>query len=204
LKPAPTSIRLLVATTNLDKLKEIEAVLADLPIELATLNDFPAVTIADETGSTFLENARQKALHYAAAVPGLLTMAEDSGFEVDALNGAPGIYSARYLQPDATYPERFAAIYDAVQQSGVATRAARFICAVVLASGRDILFETQRRVEGELAPAARGSGGFGYDPIFFYPPYQTTFGDVSAERKLAASHRGQAMRALKSYLESNM
>ena len=103
-------MRLLVATTNPGKLREIHRILDGLPLRFKTLADFPNVAVADETGASFAENARQKALHYAA-LTGMLTMAEDSGFEVDALNGEPGIHSARYLREDATYAERFADIY---------------------------------------------------------------------------------------------
>ena len=162
---------------------------------------------AEENGATFAENAREKARHYAKAT-GMLTLAEDSGFEVDALNCEPGIYSARYLRPDATYPERFDAIYKALgkkdgKKDGQ-NRAARFVCALALASGRDILFETKGVVEGQLADKPAGTGGFGYDPIFCYPPYGKTFGEVSAEQKRAVSHRGEAIRALKSHLEQNL
>jgi XTP/dITP diphosphohydrolase len=198
---------LLVATTNPDKLREIIAILGDLPVDLKTLKDFPGVNVAEESGATFAENAREKARHYAKAT-GLLTLAEDSGFEVDALNCEPGIYSARYLRPDATYPERFEAIYKAVgnkdRKKGSQNRAARFVCALALASGRDILFETKGVVEGQLADKPSGNGGFGYDPIFCYPPYGKTFGEISAERKRAVSHRGEAIRALKSHLEQNL
>ena len=196
---------LLIATTNLDKVKEIVAVLSDLPLELKTLSDFPKTPAAEETGTTFAENAREKARHYATAT-GVLTLAEDSGFEVDVLNGEPGIYSARYLRPDATYPERFDAIYQAVrnkaeQSTAGQNNAARFVCALALASGREILFETTGVVEGQLAAKPAGRGGFGYDPIFCYPPYGKTFAEISADRKLAVSHRGKAIRALKSHLE---
>jgi len=194
---------LLIATTNADKLKEIVTILGDLPVELKTLRDFPRVPIAEENGATFAENARAKALHYAKAT-GMLTMAEDSGFEVEALNCEPGIYSARYLRPDATYPERFEAIYKSVKKSGSQNNAARFVCALALASGDDILFETKGAVEGRLADSPSGTGGFGYDPIFCYPPYGKTFGEVSAERKTAVSHRGEAIRALKAHLEQNL
>ena len=105
-----------------------------LPISLRTLADFPHVAIAEETGASFAENARQKALHYAGAT-GMLTMAEDSGFEVDALNGEPGIYSARYLREDATYDERFADIYRRARESGSTNRSARFVCALAVAHG---------------------------------------------------------------------
>ncbi len=199
---APPEV-LLVATTNPDKLKEIVAILGELPVTLKTLKDFPKVTIADETGSSFAENAREKALHYAKAT-GLLTVAEDSGFEVDALDCEPGIHSARYLRPNATYPQRFEAIYQEMQKRGDTSRAARFVCALALASGKAIRFETKGVVEGELAAKPAGSGGFGYDPIFCYPPYGKTFGEVSPEQKLAVSHRGEAIRALRSHLEQHL
>jgi XTP/dITP diphosphohydrolase len=197
---------LLLATTNPGKLKEIVSVLDGLPVELATLNDFPHVEIPGETGSTFAENARQKALHYANAT-GLAAMAEDSGFEVDALNREPGIYSARYLRPNATYPERFAAIYEAVrkrQGEHGHTNAARFVCALALASAGDIVFETEGVVEGQLAARPAGGAGFGYDPVFYFPPYGKTFGEVSFAEKLAVSHRGRAMRALRTHLEQQL
>jgi len=200
---APPEV-LLIATTNRNKLKEIVAILGDLPITLKTLKDFPDVTIAEETGATFADNARLKALHYAKAT-GLLTMAEDSGFEVDALNCEPGIYSARYLRPDATYPERFDAIYKALRErKDPKTRAARFVCALALASDGKIVFKTKGVVEGELAAKPAGSGGFGYDPIFCYPPYGKTFAEITPEQKLAVSHRGEAIRALKAHFEQNL
>jgi XTP/dITP diphosphohydrolase len=190
---------LLVATTNPGKLREISRILQRVPVELKTLGDFPHVAIAEETGASFGENARQKAIHYAAA-SGMVTLAEDSGFEVEALNGEPGIHSARYLGDDATYDERFADIYQRVRNSGSTDRSARFVCALTVADGLDVLFETTARVEGVLAEAPAGSNGFGYDPIFFYPPYGKTFGEVTDEQKSEVSHRGQAMRALRSYL----
>jgi XTP/dITP diphosphohydrolase len=132
----------------------------------------------------------------------MLTMAEDSGFEVDALNGEPGVHSARYLREDASYDERFADIYRRVRDSGNPDRRARFVCALAVARGERILFETTATVEGRLANAPAGSNGFGYDPVFFYPPYGRTFGEVSDEEKTAVSHRGQAMRAFRDYLRN--
>ena len=190
---------LLIATTNTGKLREIIRVLDGLPITLKTLADFPNVIVPEETGATFAENARQKAFHYADAT-GMVTMAEDSGFEVDALNGEPGIYSARYLRADATYDERFADIYRRVRECGSTDRSARFVCALVVAHHSDILFETTANVDGLLAQRSAGPHGFGYDPIFFYPPYGKTFGEVSDEEKTAVSHRGQAIRAFRRYL----
>jgi len=191
---------LLLATTNQGKLREITSILAGLALELKTLADFPNIQVAEETGSTFAENARQKALHYAA-ISGMLTMAEDSGFEVDALNREPGLYSARYHREDASYAERFADIYRRVQASGAHDLSARFICALAVVENGRMVFETKANVEGRLAHAPAGSHGFGYDPIFFYPPYGKTFGEVSDTDKTAVSHRGQAIRAFRDFLE---
>ena len=192
---------LLIATTNPGKLREIRSILDGIPIQLKTLADFPGVSHADETGASFVENARQKALHYAS-LTGVPTMAEDSGFEVDALDREPGIYSARYLDRDATYDERFADIYQRVRQRGIRDLSARFVCALAVADGGQIVFETTETVEGRLADAPAGRNGFGYDPIFFYPPYGKTFGEVSDAEKTAVSHRGQAFRALRVFLAS--
>ena len=190
---------ILIATTNAGKLREMLRILDGLPITLKTLADFPRVAVAEETGSSFDENARQKALHYAGAT-GMVTMAEDSGFEVDALHGEPGIYSARYLGENATYQQRFAHIYQRVRESRSANRTARFVCALAVARGSTVLFETRGAVEGLLADAPAGPNGFGYDPIFWYPAYAKTFGEVSDEEKTVVSHRGQAMRAFRDYL----
>lgn len=168
-------------------------------IDLKTLADFPGVSIAEETGSTFVENARQKALHYAS-LTGLPTVAEDSGFEVDALDGAPGVHSARYLGDDATYPERFEEIYRQVRKRDAGDTAVRFVCALALASANRILFETTGVVSGQLAREPAGSEGFGYDPIFFYPPYGKTLGEVSTAEKSAVSHRGKAFAAFRDFL----
>ena len=190
---------LLIATTNAGKVREIVHILGGLPIALKTLADFPDAAVAEETGSSFAENARQKALHYARAT-GLLTMAEDSGFEVDALNGEPGIYSARYLREDASYEERFADIYRRVRDSAAPDRSARFVCALAVAHSGDVVFETAANVEGLLAETPAGPNGFGYDPIFYYPSYGRTFGEVSDAEKIAVSHRGQAMRVVREFL----
>jgi XTP/dITP diphosphohydrolase len=189
----------LIATTNQGKLREIRQILCDAPITVKTLADFPDVHPPEETGGSFGENARQKAIYYAYET-GMVTVAEDSGFEVDALGGEPGIHSARYLREDASYNERFDDIYTRVRESGAADRSARFVCAVAVAEGVASVFETSSTVEGLLADAPAGLNGFGYDPIFFYPPYGRTFGEVSDEEKTAVSHRGRAMRAFREYL----
>jgi XTP/dITP diphosphohydrolase len=197
------AITMLAATTNAHKLKEILSLLNSLPIHVKTLKDFSDVKIPAEEGSTFAENARAKALYYAKAT-GLTTMAEDSGFEVEALDCQPGIYSARYLRPNATYPERFEAIYSELRKRRVKTSGARFVCALALASGGKITFETKGVVEGQLAAHPAGTGGFGYDPIFCYPPYDKTFAEITPEEKTAVSHRGEAIRALRAHLEQKL
>jgi XTP/dITP diphosphohydrolase len=194
--------RLVVATTNRGKLKEIAQLLAGIAgdtVELVTLADFPAVIPPQETGRTFAENARLKALYYARHT-GELTVAEDSGLEIDALDGAPGIESARYGGEQSTYPEKFALIYDALKARTAAGSTARFVCALALIKDEEVLFETRGTVEGEIAPEPRGAGGFGYDPIFFYPPYGCTLAEATAEQKAAVSHRGRAFRDLALYL----
>ena len=190
---------LLVATTNRGKWREIHALLAGAPYEIVTLAGWPEVPAPEETGATFADNARAKALYYAAAT-GQLTVAEDSGLEIDALGGAPGVESARFGGVHTTYPEKFGLIYDALRTSGAATSSARFVCALALARPGSIVFETRGAIEGRIAPTPAGDGGFGYDPIFFYPPFGQTLAEVGG-RKSTVSHRGQAFRALRAYLE---
>jgi XTP/dITP diphosphohydrolase len=194
-----THVPLIVATTNPDKLREIRRVLADAPVTVASLADFPPVTEPDETGQTFAENARIKALAYARHTGGL-TAAEDSGLVVDALDGEPGVRSARFLRPDASYAERFEEIERRLAAVPARPRTARFECALAVARGDRILFETVGTIEGVIAHTPRGTAGFGYDPIFYYPPYGRTLAEVTQEEKLAVAHRGQAFRSLARWL----
>ena len=190
--------QLVIATTNQGKVREIRNLLAAVPYEVVTLAGWPNVAAPDETGQSFEENARDKARYYAAAT-GELTVAEDSGLEIDALGGAPGVESARYGGVDAPYPEKFARIHHALRAKGLETSAARFVCALALVRGRDVLFETRGSVEGTIAPVPKGDDGFGYDPIFYYPPYGLTLAEAG-DRKAAVSHRGEAFRRLRDFL----
>jgi XTP/dITP diphosphohydrolase len=201
--PGEPGSRLLIATTNPGKLAEIREILGALPIQLETLAGLPDIPEPAETGATFAENARLKALHYAAAT-GLRTVAEDSGLSIDALDGEPGVRSARY--EGDTYPEKFANLFAALdRRSSVEGRAvdsaARFVCALALAAGGRIVFEAEGIVEGRITREPRGENGFGYDPIFLYPPYGRTLAEASIAEKLAVSHRGQAFRKLRAHLE---
>ena len=194
-------MRLLIATTNPNKVREIRQLLDGLPFDLVTLAEWPLVTAPEETGQTFEENARAKALYYAAAT-GELTVAEDSGLAIDALEGMPGVESARFGGADTSYPDKFELIYEMLRARGTTgPSTARFVCAVALVKGARVLFETRGTVEGCIAPEPSGDGGFGYDPIFFYPPYGQTLAEVG-DRKAAVSHRGAAFRALAAFLAS--
>jgi XTP/dITP diphosphohydrolase len=189
---------LLIATTNPGKLREIRRLLADLPVPLCSLADTPAINEPDEHGATFAANARDKARYYAWAT-GLMTVADDSGLEIAALDGAPGVHSARF--PGDSYREKFHELFRLMDERGARESAARFVCAVALARGDEILFETEGIVEGTITREPRGTGGFGYDPIFFYPPLGRTLAELSEREKSAVSHRGRAFRALRDFLE---
>jgi XTP/dITP diphosphohydrolase len=191
----------LVATTNTNKVREIRQILAGAPGEIVTLAAWPGLEAPEETGATFEENARDKALYYAAAT-GELTVAEDSGLMIDALDGAPGVESARFGGVDLSYPDKFALIDAMLRAKGARESPARFVCALALARGDRVLFETRGVVEGRISPEPKGTGGFGYDPIFFYPPYGRTLAEAG-DAKAAVSHRGEAFRKLREYLASH-
>lgn len=143
----------------------------------------------EENGSTFEENAIAKALYYSAHAPGLL-FADDSGLEVDALGGAPGIFSARYGGKERLLRE----------MEGVENRAARFVCVIALARQGRLLQTFRAEVEGEILREVRGEGGFGYDPVFYYPPFQQTFAEVPEDEKFEVSHRGVALAMMMNYI----
>jgi XTP/dITP diphosphohydrolase len=187
-----------LATTNPHKVREIRELLRDADVDVRPLDPARAIPAPDETAATFEGNARLKALHYAAHVPGLV-VSEDSGLEIDALGGEPGVQSARYLGPDASYPDRFADIVHRLAGVPDAARTARFVCAVAVAEGDRVRFETRGVVEGRIAHAPAGTGGFGYDPIFVYPPLGVTLAEAG-DAKAAVSHRGQAVAALARWL----
>lgn len=191
---------LLIATTNAGKIREIRHLLVHWP-SLRTLADLPPTPEPEETGATFAENAALKARYYAA-YSGLVTVAEDSGLAIDVLGGAPGVHSARY--PGATYPDKFRNLYASLAPHP-RPWTARYVCAIALvvpaSQGSEVpRFECQATVEGEIWPEPRGTHGFGYDPIFYYPDYGRTFGEVADAEKLAVAHRGRAFRLLDEWL----
>lgn len=207
--PRTRGPRVLIATTNRDKLREIHAVFDGTPVELMTLADLPRIDEPEEDGDTFAANARLKARYYARAAathindPSLLTVAEDSGLVVDALDGAPGVMSARFLRADASYQERFDEIFRRLAERPDRSRTARFICALAAVREGKVVFETTGTIEGAISAQPQGTNGFGYDPIFLHPPSGRTLAEVSSEVKLQVSHRGQAFRALRAWLLSS-
>ena len=189
-------MKLLVATTNPNKIREIRPLLAGTAYELVTLAEIDPIPEPEENGRTFWENARLKALAYTKG-SGLTVVAEDSGLEVDAMNGEPGVHSARFMGAATSYAQRFQEIFRRIEGRD---RSARFVTALVVAKGREVLFETETTVEGEIATHAAGEHGFGYDPIFYYPPFGLTTAQVPDQDKAVVSHRARAFRDLRRWL----
>lgn len=189
---------LLVATQNRHKAEEIADLLAGLEVRVLTLAEVDPDLDIPETGETFMENARQKA-QYAAAHTGMLALADDSGLAVDALGGAPGVHSKRFAPTDA---ERIAKLLALLENAPDAQRTARFHCAVVLATSESILAEIEETVEGTILRSPRGSGGFGYDPVFLPVGHAATLAEMDMTEKNAISHRGKAFRRAAEYLRA--
>ncbi len=184
---------LLVATNNAGKVRELSLLLADLPLRLRLLSELGRVPEAEETGATFAENATLKALHYSA-LGRMLTLSDDSGLAVDALGGAPGVYSARYAGPRATYAERMRKLLDELAATGDDERRARFVCVIALADPSTGELQTfEGTCEGRIARAPSGTGGFGYDPVFIPEGYEQTFGELPDAVKHSVSHRARAL-----------
>jgi XTP/dITP diphosphohydrolase len=184
--------RLLVATTNTKKLKELQELLSDLPVQCLGLADFPDVEEVEETGRTFEENAKLKALGYAAQT-GVLTLGEDSGICCDALNGEPGVFSARFCGESKNDDANNAKLFELMRDIPEEKRTAHYESAIALAEPQKLIGVVRGQVHGLITRELRGKGGFGYDPLFFYPSFQKTFGEVPLAMKHSVSHRGQAL-----------
>jgi XTP/dITP diphosphohydrolase len=190
---------LLLASQNPGKLHEMRLLVAGLPFRVVGPRDLGLNESPDETGETFLENATIKALAYARQ-SGLLTVADDSGLSVDALGGAPGLYSSRFGGEDASDLDRNRLLLEKLRGVSRERRGARFTSAVAAARGGEVLFRAQESVEGLIAEEMRGENGFGYDPLFFYPPFDRTFGQLARQEKDRVSHRGKAFARLREFL----
>ncbi|MCE5313809.1 XTP/dITP diphosphatase [bacterium] len=181
--------KLLIATKNAGKAKEMAEILSDLPYEVVSLSAYPDAPDVEETGSTFVENAIIKATAYAQYT-GELTLADDSGLEVDALGGAPGVYSSRFAPSD---PERIAKLLDLMKDVPDKDRTARFKCAVAIAEPTGSVRTCEGKIEGTIARDARGSNGFGYDPVFVVTETGRRMAELESGEKNSISHRGRAL-----------
>lgn len=192
---------LLLATTNEHKLGEFRTIFRDLPFTLLSLRDVRIDMDVEETGTTFAENALLKAHAYAQAA-NMLALADDSGLEIDALGGAPGIYSARFAGRETSYEERFRLIFARLQDVPREQRTARFRCAIALVEPAGYERVIEGTIEGVIADEPRGKNGFGYDPIFLVPEFGRTTAEMAPEEKHRISHRGRAAEAARRLLES--
>jgi XTP/dITP diphosphohydrolase len=178
------------ATKNPGKLREFEA---------DPVPDLASIAPPDETGNTFEENAVLKAVYYSHFADEHV-FADDSGLEVDALQGAPGVYSARFAGPDATDDDNNRLLLSRLRD--VDNRTARYVCVIALAYRGDVIGTFRGEVEGRIVDEPRGQNGFGYDPYFYYPPFGCTFGEATHDQKQLVSHRGQALRKMREFLKT--
>jgi XTP/dITP diphosphohydrolase len=191
---------LLLASQNPGKLDEMRQLARGLPLRVVSLRELGISEAPEETGASFLENARLKALAYARR-SGRLTVADDSGLSVAALGGEPGLFSSRFGGEGASDLERNRLLLSKLRGVPRERRGARFTSAVAVARDGELLFDAEEQVEGLIAEELRGTNGFGYDPLFFYPPFGRTFGEVPREEKDRVSHRGKAFARLREFLE---
>lgn len=197
--------QIIFATGNTGKMREIRSILADLGVPVLSMKEAGILADIEENGTSFEENALIKARAVAAAVEaeGSVILADDSGLEIDALNGEPGIYSARYLGEDTPYDVKNRELIRRLEGVPEDRRTARFVCAIaaVLADGRE--FTVRGVIEGRIGYEQKGQGGFGYDPIFYVPEYGKTTAEMSPEEKNLISHRGKALMLMKEVLKDN-
>jgi XTP/dITP diphosphohydrolase len=192
-------VKVYCATSNAGKLREFQLALAG-HVEVETVPGLAGIAPPEETGLTFEANAAAKAVYYSrfCAEP---VFADDSGLMVDALGGAPGVWSARYAGPEATDDANNRLLL--ARMRGVANRAARFVCVIALAHRGELLGTFRGEVEGTLAEEPRGASGFGYDPLFYYPPFGCTFGEAPLADKMRVSHRSRALAQLRAWLQNH-
>ncbi|MGI9054694.1 MAG: RdgB/HAM1 family non-canonical purine NTP pyrophosphatase [Pyrinomonadaceae bacterium] len=193
-------MQILAGTKNAGKIRELKELLAGLPINLQSLNEFENIVEPEETGATFAENAALKAVYYARET-GLAALADDSGLEVEALNNAPGVYSARYAGATASDAEKISKLLNEIKTVKEENRSARFVCAIALTDkSGEIIFQTEGICRGKIASAPAGKNGFGYDPVFIPEGFDETFGELSGAIKSNLSHRARAIEKIIQFL----
>ena len=196
--------KLILATSNKDKAREIAEILSDTPFVVTTMKEEGYDPDIVEDGKTFEANALIKARAVHALAEGAYVMADDSGLCIDALDGAPGIYSARFCGEDSTYPEKFAKIFEMLKDVPEEKRTAKFVCSIAVVRPDGSEFTVRGEVCGVLHEKPEGDGGFGYDPIFYVPEFGMTTAQMTKEQKNSISHRGKASRAMADILRSEI
>ena len=199
-----TEFKLILATSNKDKAKEIADILSDTPFVVTTMKEEGFNPDIVEDGKTFEENALIKARAVHTLAPSAYVMADDSGLCIDALDGAPGIYSARFCGEDSTYPEKFAKIFEMLKDVPEDQRTAKFVCSIAVVRPDGSEFTVRGEVCGILHEKPIGDGGFGYDPIFYVPEFGMTTAQMTKEQKNSISHRGKASRAMAEKLKAEL
>ena len=199
-----TEFKLILATSNKDKAREIAEILEGTPFVVTTMKEEGFDPDIVEDGKTFEENALIKARTVHALAKGAYVMADDSGLCIDALDGAPGIYSARFCGEDSTYPEKFAKIFEMLKDVPEEKRTAKFVCSIAVVRPDGSEFTVRGEVCGVLHEKPMGDGGFGYDPIFYVPEFGMTTAQMTKEQKNSISHRGKASRAMAEKLKAEI
>lgn len=199
-----TEFKLILATSNKDKAREIAEILEGTPFVVTTMKEEGFNPDIVEDGKTFEENALIKARAVHALASGAYVMADDSGLCIDALDGAPGIYSARFCGEDSTYPEKFAKIFEMLKDVPEEKRTAKFVCSIAVVRPDGSEFTVRGEVCGVLHEKPMGDGGFGYDPIFYVPEFGMTTAQMTKEQKNSISHRGKASRAMAEKLKAEL
>jgi XTP/dITP diphosphohydrolase len=195
-------IQIFLVSSNPGKLREYRVLAGDSPIELALLSNFHEIPLFDETAPTFAENSAGKALYYSRFATGTV-LADDSGLVVPALGGAPGVFSARYAGPGASDADRVQKLLREMSALNGDDRKARFVCVTTLAQNGRAVAVLSDSAEGVIAKAPKGSGGFGYDPVFFFPQLGRTYAEITREEKNQYSHRGRSFRKAIAFLEGH-
>lgn len=192
--------KLIIASNNTHKVKEIKAILSEFPIEVISLKEAGIDIDVIEDGSTFMENAYKKASEIFTLSENTFVLSDDSGLMVDALNGAPGVFSARFAGEHGNDKNNNEKLLKLLEGKSYKERKARFVCAMVLILSKEKVIKVQGEVEGYIKEYPSGNSGFGYDPLFYYPEYKMTFGELSEEAKNKISHRAIALERLKQEL----
>jgi XTP/dITP diphosphohydrolase len=195
--------RLIIASNNAHKVKEIKAILSEFPLEIVSLKEAGIDIDVVEDGATFMENAYKKAYEIFEIAGGAMVLSDDSGIAVEALNGAPGVYSARFAGEHGNDNKNNEKLLSLLEGKSFEERKAKFVSAIVMIIDKDKALKVEGEIHGYITEGLKGAGGFGYDPLFLVPEYNKTFGELSEEEKNEISHRARALQKLKEELQKH-